>query len=278
MSKFFRRSSALELRAMESSDDAYFSDMRSDISVVSAQVNFTRRLHHSHHGHNRRPQREVKGHVVERDDVFLESYPADKENCKPQTDDSRCENIFSFMRLEDKECKLVLNKGYSLPCDIESESCDCHCAACCSCPCAQNPRPCTSTHQHCCHKYSDCANDTSPNSVAEREYHNLPSPTSIDSWGHFSKHKRNHYKYRRSDYSSDSEDEGRSGVRKTPDATVGKQKSHLPSITLTRTSSLSSNQSFDKCSASGLDVWPAKEGVKAKDFQERIKVSVVMSY
>lgn len=252
---------------MDSADDAYYSDMTSDISSVASGPSRASRQRHSYQKH----QKVIKHHeqrVTERGIGDIGSHH-DKENSSPDSDDPQSGNIFSFMR--SGSGKVVLNKGTSLPTELEEldgESCDCHCAACCSCHGNSFKQGC---HRHncVCKKMSDgaeCQNNGNKD---------LPSPTAIDSWGHFSKHRRNHYKYRRSDYSSDSEDESLASLGKKNDSNLtllAKQKSHLPSITLTRQNSASSTQSYDKASAGSVEVFPLKEGVKPHDFKARVKV------
>jgi hypothetical protein len=255
--------------AMDLTDDAYYSDMMSDISSVSSGPS------HRSRSHRRQEKQQVNGRSEEQRWIRLEGSHHGKENSSPDSDDPQSGNIFSFLR---QGCgKVVLNKGTSLPSeleDLEGESCDCHCVACCSCYGNRVKQVCNG-HHCACKKISDGA-ECLPN--CNKEMHNLPSPTAIDSWGHFSKHKRNHYKYRRSDYSSDSDDENH--VSKGPNSAsnltlLSKQKSHLPSITLTRQSSVSSTQSHDKSNA-GLDVFLCKEGVKPLDFKERVKVCCIL--
>jgi hypothetical protein len=251
---------------MDSADDAYYSDMTSDISSVMSGPSHSCRQHSSYQKHHRyskyHEQQMAEGGVG-----VMESH-YDKENSSPDSDDPQSGNIFSFMR--SGSGKVVLNKGTSLPTeleDLEGESCDCHCSACCSCHIKRIKQGCYG-HNCVCKKMSDgteCQNSINKD---------LPSPTAIDSWGHFSKHKRNHYKYRRSDYSSESEDENTSlGKKSMSNVTLlAKQKSHLPSITLTRQTSASSSQSFEKPSSGSIDEYTFKEGVKPVDFKERVKV------
>ncbi|XP_045164454.1 uncharacterized protein LOC123528643 [Mercenaria mercenaria] len=254
---------------MDSADDAYYSDMTSDISSVTSGPSHSCRQRQSYQKHNRVSKHQEQ-RMVEHGVGVMESH-YDKENSSPDSDDPQSGNIFSFMR--SGSGKVVLNKGTSLPTELEEldgESCDCHCIACCSCHSNRVKQGCYG-HNCVCKKMSDGAE--CQNSVNK----DLPSPTAIDSWGHFSKHKRNHYKYRRSDYSSDSEDEASStlGKKSASNMTLlAKQKSHLPSITLTRQNSTSSSQSYDKSNCGSVDVFQLKEGVKPQDFKERVKTMV----
>ncbi|KAH3820748.1 F-box/WD repeat-containing protein 7-like [Dreissena polymorpha] len=249
---------------MDSTDNAYYSDMTCDTSVTSesSTVVQTRRSYQKKH------HRTSQDHRLH--------YHADKDDCSPDSDEANNSKIFSFMRLETG--KIALNKGTSLPSELEEldgESCDCHCGACCSC---QSNAPATRHSQGChgykymCKKMSEGATECPNASSSETQL--LPSPTAIESWGHFSKHRQNHYKYRRSDYSSDSDEDGEVGSKNpTLKTTVlVKQKSHLPSLTLTRQNSTSSNKSYETAAAEGYDICSWKEGVKPCTFKERVKI------
>ncbi|WAR26788.1 SCONB-like protein [Mya arenaria] len=220
---------------MDSTDDAYYSDMTtSNISVTSGPV--SRRSHQKHH-------RRHHDHTLK-----LVNQNTERENSSPDSDDSNPGQIFSFRRTGSE--KIALNKGTSLPSELkelDGETCDCHCGACCSCRSnhSQNrhSQGCP-VHNFICKKLSDGADcQVSTN----KETQQLPSPTAIESWGHFSKHRGNHYKYRRSDYSSDSDEDSAVGSNKKNLKTqmLVKQKSHLPSLTLTRQSSSSSARNND---------------------------------
>lgn len=254
---------------MESAVSEYCCGMQSDIdmSVVSGPEIYSRHAYQTHI---------VKVRHNDQNSTMSVDYQADKENCSPDSDHPHCGNIFSFMCSSSD--KVVLNKGTSLPSELEDmdvKSCECHCGACCSCHSNTYPSSCNCNFHHVCKLLSDCAGDC-PKSGNE-EMLNLPSPTAIDSWGHFSKHKQNHYKYRRSDYSSESEEEsiGQNDHITNNAVVLVKVKSHLPSITFTRQSSHSSNQSFDKSSSSDyFDVFPIKEGVNPLNFKERAKTMV----
>lgn len=253
--------------AMDSTDDAYYSDMTSDMtsdimsefSVVLGPV--------VNHG-NKTSQNMQRGEEAREsgNNIDLVLPQSDKENCSPDSDDTQNEHIFSFMRHANG--KIALNKGTSLPSRwkaIDDDGCQCHCGACCSCHSDETEQ----AHCHNCRPFSKKMSDSrdSPNS-------NLPSPTAIESWGHFGKHRRSHYKYRRSDYSSDSDEEGICGAKKklsSQASLLAKQKSHLPSLTLMRQSSSASNYSFDKSATGSVDL-STKEGVKPVDFKERAKV------
>ena len=251
---------------MDSTDDAYFSDMTtSDLSVTSGPVTSSRRSNQRHHRRYHDNQ------------LNLGNHNADKHNCSPDSDDANSGQIFSFMRCEGDGGKVALNKGTSLPSELEeldSESCDCHCGACCSCY-NDHTNNCRSQG---CHGRTFVCKKMSENSECQisssRELQNLPSPTAIDSWGHFSKHRRNHYKYRRSDYSSDSDDDTGSRSTLSPHQArlLVKQKSHLPSLELTRQNSTSSAHSFDKIATT--DVLASKEGVNPAIFKDRAKVGM----
>lgn len=249
---------------MNSTDDAYYSDMMSDVSSVTSGPS-----------QQKLSDKQVSENMDDKKWMRIEGSHHGKENSSPDSDDPHSGNIFSFLR---PGCgKVVLNKGTSLPSeleDLDGESCDCHCVACCSCHGSRVRHSCHG-HHCACKKMSDGADCST--SMCNKDSHNLPSPTAIDSWGHFSKLKRNHYKYRRSDYSSDSDDDSpflkgsKSGSSLT---LIAKQKSHLPSITLTRQNSSSSTHSHDKSNNSSIDIYPYKEGVKPPDFKERVKTMV----
>ncbi|WAR26768.1 SCONB-like protein [Mya arenaria] len=252
------------LARMDSTDDAYYSDMTtSNISVTSGPV--SRRSHQKHH-------RRHHDHTLK-----LVNQNTERENSSPDSDDSNPGQIFSFRRTGSE--KIALNKGTSLPSELkelDGETCDCHCGACCSCRSnhSQNrhSQGCP-VHNFICKKLSDGADcQVSTN----KETQQLPSPTAIESWGHFSKHRGNHYKYRRSDYSSDSDEESAVGSNKKNLKTqmLVKQKSHLPSLTLTRQSSSSSARSYDKSLNNSIDPLNSMDGVNPLTFKERVKTMV----
>lgn len=253
---------------MDSTDDAYYSDVTSDISnVASGPSHSSVKQPHSYQKHCQHSKyRDKQG--AEQGVGVVESHYG-KENCSPDSDDTLSANIFSFMRSGSD--KIVLNKGTSLPSELEElegESCDCHCNACCSCHGNRVKQGCNG--HNCVYKKMSEGVDCQTNGNKD-----LPSPTAIDSWGHFSKHRRNHYKYRRSDYSSDSEDDSPESLAKKSASNLvllAKQKSHLPNIAVTRQNSTSSTLSGDKSSAGLSDVFPLKEDVKPLDFKERVKV------
>ncbi|XP_052781727.1 uncharacterized protein LOC128218185 [Mya arenaria] len=252
------------LARMDSTDDAYYSDMTtSNISVTSGPV--SRRSHQKHH-------RRHHDHTLK-----LVNQNTERENSSPDSDDSNPGQIFSFRRTGSE--KIALNKGTSLPSELkelDGETCDCHCGACCSCRSnhSQNrhSQGCP-VHNFICKKLSDGADcQVSTN----KETQQLPSPTAIESWGHFSKHRGNHYKYRRSDYSSDSDEDSAVGSNKKNLKTqmLVKQKSHLPSLTLTRQSSSSSARSYDKSLNNSIDPLNSMDGVNPLTFKERVKTMV----
>ncbi|KAL4226147.1 hypothetical protein ACF0H5_014134 [Mactra antiquata] len=257
---------------MDSGDDAYYSDMTSDVtSVLSTSSSGTKQSSYGSHTYQKHTR---QGKYNNYNSVGLAESQQEKDSSSPDSDDPHSGNIFSFMRTSGS--KVILNKGTSLPSELEDpegESCDCHCTACCSCHGNQVKLGCHG--RHCvCKKISD---GMECQSVFTKDVHNLPSPTAIDSWGHFSKHSRNQYKYRRSDYSSDSEDESQTTLHNGGGKGVtllAKQKSHLPIIALTRHGSTSSNHSYEKPTSGSVDVFPLKEGVKPVDFKERVKTMV----
>jgi len=250
---------------MDSADDAYYSDMTTDQSVVnglsaSCMYRLSPKCHrnsNNNHHHDNRNNNNIS--------VLLP-----EENCSPDSDDTQNDNIFSFMRTASG--KIALNKGTSLPSKLKGldEGCQCHCSACCSCHSNENGHVICHTYRPMCKKLSDGGECQQSNS---KEHLDLPLPTAIDSWGHFAKHRRSHYKYRRSDYSSDSEEDEMFGRKKMNSQVSGltKKKSHLPSITLMRQNSSASYHSFDKSASGSLDL-STKEGVKPVNFKERMKV------
>lgn len=258
-----------QFEGMDSADDAYYSDMTSDLSVVSgpATVGAHPRSPHKHYKNSHRHDNSNR--------ISLVLPPVDKENSSPDSDDTQNDNIFSFMRTASG--KIALNKGTSLPSKLKGldESCQCHCGACCSCHSDENSQANCYSCRPVCKKLSDGSECQISNS---KEHCTLPSPTAIESWGHFSKHRRSNYKYRRSNYSSssdDDDDDNAASARKRTNSQMSllaKQKSHLPSITLMRQSSSASTHSFDKSTAGSLDL-TSKEGVKPVHFKERVKVS-----
>ncbi|XP_041350538.1 F-box/WD repeat-containing protein 11-like [Gigantopelta aegis] len=92
-------------------------------------------------------------------------------------------------------------------------------------------------------------------------------------WGHFSKHSGKHYKYRRSDYSSDSEDDpphAASMLQKSKVKSVCSQKSHLPQV-LCKTASPNKLVKVDSVHVSDTeDVLDYREGVKPTVFKEKL--------
>ena len=232
---------SMEKVIMDSDDEAQSSDLAQHNKFIRSST----RHHYQKHRH---------------------SGNSEKENYYPTSENVQRTNIFSFMR--QGSGKVVLSKRMSLPSDIdlESESCDCHCPACCGCQTEVQRQSCSS-HQSICKKLSDSVDSQ----TCGVEWSNLPSPTAINSWGHFCKSRHN-YKYRRSDYSSESDEETPIKNRNCETAMLEKQKSHLPSITLTRTGSLSSNGSFEKTVTSYGDQ-VERDGVKPMDFKDRMKVS-----
>lgn len=249
--------------SMDSADDAYYTDMTSDMSVVSGPTASC--FYRTPQKHRRSSHRHDNSKNIS---LLLPN--ADKENCSPDSDETQNDNIFSFMRTASG--KIALNKGISLPSKLKGldDGCNCHCGACCSCHSDENDQASCHTCRPVCKKMSDGGDCQT---VSSREHCTLPSPTAIDSWGHFAKHKRSHYKYRRSDYSSDSEEDDMFGRKKINSevSLLAKQKSHLPSIALMRQSSSASNHSFDKSASGSIDL-TTKEGVKPVDFKERVKV------
>ena len=100
---------------------------------------------------------------------------------------------------------------------------------------------------------------------------------SVSSWGHFSKSRKDHYKYRRSDYSSDS-DEDANYVRKkelpccsSKRDSNASQKSHLPICELAKQPPLYISKNKD--SNSKFSSYRNQDGVKPNVFKEKSSVS-----
>ena len=96
-------------------------------------------------------------------------------------------------------------------------------------------------------------------------------------WGHFSKHSGKHYKYRRSDYSSDSEDDPPPAIAMLQNSKVKvlcSQKSHLPQV-ICKTVSPNKLVKSDSVHMSDTeDVLEYKEEVKPTVFREKLVVSL----
>ncbi|KAK3103366.1 hypothetical protein FSP39_018765 [Pinctada imbricata] len=105
------------------------------------------------------------------------------------------------------------------------------------------------------------------------------SPCAIYSWGHFSKCVKNRYKYRRSDYSSDSDDESSSkhNMLNDPKYCNGstKKKSHLPSCdNLVNFSSVKKDAQKAKSDNYKVHNSRVRDGVKPGVFKEKLATIV----
>ena len=251
--------------AGESSDDAYFSEMSSEASLRSYRAQeresrSTTTVTKQNHEKIMRKQASIT------DAILL---------CGSTSPSPSAENVSIKSATSTKvNPKIVKPKDLA----INENKTGCHCQACCSCH--GNSSVGCLHHPKACKKCSDNASADNSQITEAGQGVNLPSPTSINSWGHFSKTPHNQYKYRRSDYSSDSDDDlplkkDKNCASQLP--LVCHQKSHLPKITITlsRQSSIASNKSATERSTSNLaDLdFPVKEGVPPLDFKDRSSVS-----
>ena len=253
----------------ESSDDAYFSEMSSEVSVRSyrgqeRESRSTTTVTRQHHEKIMRKQASIT------DAILLSG----STSPSPSAENMSIKNATSS-NVNPKKVKPPTDLAIS-----ESKT-GCHCQACCSCH--GNSSVGCLHHPKACKKCSDNTSADNSQITEAGQSINLPSPTSINSWGHFSKTPHNQYKYRRSDYSSDSDDDlplkkDKNCASQLP--LVCHQKSHLPKITLTlsRQSSTASNKSSTERSTNNLaDLdFSVKEGVPPLDFKDRSSVSILI--
>lgn len=258
MSEQSARCSWMGMDVGDTSDDAYFSEMSSEASVRSFKSHDkeskTTATYHKH-------EKIIRKQASITDAVLLCGSPS------PSNENVSIKSVMSGVNTK-------LSKPNELA--INENTIGCHCQACCSCHGNNSPVGCIH-HPTACKKCSDSANADSSQATESDSNANLPSPTSISSWGHFSKTTQNHYKYRRSDYSSDSDDDlplkknDRNSASQMP--LVCHHKSHLPKITITlsRQSSASSYKSVTERSGSNAsDVnFSTKEGVPPLDFKDK---------
>lgn len=131
---------------------------------------------------------------------------------------------------------------------------------------------------HCDHGGTACKRSL-PNRDGDSSYYSdisLLSPSSVNSWGHFSKSTRNRYKYRRSDCSSDSEDDvsflktltlsNKSKV----DSGMGSPKVHLPVLGKQSSNAAKGVDKSGPCCSHDNTV----NGVLPKKFRDRSAVSL----
>ena len=258
--------SSMTLNNVESSDDAYFSEISSETSVKSykAQTRDSRASLNQKHLKITRKQSSIT-------DSSLLASPTSNEakTClHPTTIKSETASL---------NTKIVVPKELIVSKSISG----CHCQACCSCHGNVSSGGCVH-HPKACKKCSDSTSADNSQVTEADTSASLPSPTSITSWGHFCKTTQNCYKYRRSDYSSDSEDDipmkkDKNSASQMP--LLCHQKSHLPKlmVTLSRQSSASSTKSARERSGSGISDanLPVNDGVPPADFKDRITVSTV---
>lgn len=95
----------------------------------------------------------------------------------------------------------------------------------------------------------------------------------VNSWGHFSQCVKNRYKYRRSDYSSESDEEH--GIPQWPNKPdiVQPQKSHLPSCDLNSLTSVLKPKEASKNDVIKNIASRTKDGIKPTVFKEKLAVS-----
>lgn len=95
----------------------------------------------------------------------------------------------------------------------------------------------------------------------------------VNSWGHFSQCVKNRYKYRRSDYSSESDEEH--GIPQWPNKPdiVQPQKSHLPSCDLNSLTSVLKPKEVSKNDVIKNIASRTKDGIKPTVFKEKLAVS-----
>lgn len=85
---------------------------------------------------------------------------------------------------------------------------NCHCPACCACPDRLSMPSRNCSHHHSVHLNSTNSVSSLPvSSLCSNHSATCTSPTPIQSWTHYNRPSENRYKYRRSDYSSDSDEE-----------------------------------------------------------------------
>lgn len=256
------RCSWMGVENAESSDDAYFSEMSSEASVKSCKGS-DREGRSS--AANQKHQKIIRKQSSLTDAALLGGGHSPGKN----------ENLIQNLTIQNDRASA--NSKTFVPKELASDEnkSGCHCQACCSCHGNISSGGCVH-HPKACKKCSDSANADNSQVTEADQWGNLPSPTSISSWGHFCKTSQNHYKYRRSDYSSESDDDlplkkDRNSASQMP--ILCHQKSHLPKITITlsRQSSTSSNKSVTERSSSTVsDVnFPVKEGVPPLDFKAR---------
>ncbi|KAK3590727.1 hypothetical protein CHS0354_030961 [Potamilus streckersoni] len=153
----------------------------------------------------------------------------------------------------------------------------CHCTACCHCHGNGQGKGC-SHHQVVCEILSNSSSENAPSSFLYENDLNLPSPTFISSWGYFSKSKKSHYKYRRSDYSSDSDDDvPLKGSKINADTVITAQRSHLPITKLINSAnSVKMREKSDENSKEvpQIPFMAPNEGMKPLDFKDRMKTIV----
>ena len=176
--------------------------------------------------------------------------------------------------MEMQDCNEVFTDNFEITRD---ESVQCHLSSCKLC---QNHRE----DEH--HKNGDLDSSHDSDCVCDGEelLHNgvenwePQTPSAVYSWGHFSKCVKNRYKYRRSDYSSDSEDEAsaKRNLLNDPQYCNGsvQQKSHLPACDnlLTINSVNKDAQTVKTDSIKALTSRP-RDGVKPTVFKEKLAVS-----
>ena len=254
---------------MESStDDAYFSEMSCENSVKALKFHNRETMPPSH---NQKHLKITRKQSSITDATLICGSPRFYEN------DNINQNAFI------KNDNFNIHTRIAVPKDVVDgkNNSGCHCQACCSCHGNISSGGCVH-HPKACKKCSDSTSADNSQVTEADSSANLPSPTSINSWGHFCKTTQNCYKYRRSDYSSESDDDLPVNKDKNSASQITvlcHQKSHLPKITvsLSRQSSASSTKSATERSGSMVpDVnLPINEGVPPSDFKDRITVSTI---
>lgn len=122
-----------------------------------------------------------------------------------------------------------------------------------------------------------CSNTrTTPPETVPHDMSSLPR--SVNSWGHFSRSSYNRYKYRRSDYSSDSDEDSHPSPPQLPhkiSSSLG--LAPQPHTCLSEYQHISSNSNHKSATDTKKDHNHFSEGVRPNVFKERFAVSMVSS-
>lgn len=212
----------------------------------------------------------------------LSSVPGDKYLCQKDSKTLEICRLHPLNYTADQDLNSVESyNGESSSVELESESKD-----------SRNVCTCPGNSDNCREDMDGDISPDSPDMVFTRSDQDPTDPgwefrstCPVTSWGHFSKSRKEHYKYRRSDYSSDSEEDAAIKIPMQPTAPVDVDstlRSHLPMCDLTLSPLLNVSVKKKETIPNGNPriTCRSKDGVKPTVFKEKLAVSIgsLLSY